>query len=143
MASLRAVMPRAFVMLFLTFMIKKPIVHSDSVCYSFGYSFVGITEEIQPLLVFESIFTLQSSKCLSLKPKLALQLLLLLSGDVEICPGPIRSIPESLLSSRGMHIFHQNIRNLLNKKDQIMEIMNSFKNFQILTLSETHINKKC
>ena len=91
----------------------------------------------------KSLFQLQTSKILSLKPKPVLQLLLLLSGDIELCPGPERSIPEleALLNLRGMHVFH-NIRNLLNKKDHVMEILNSFKNVHILTLSETHQQRR-
>ena len=133
-------MLRSLLLIFVIFCIKEPFISSDSVCYSFDF---GLIDDVPVMYVYESLFQLQTSKILPLKPKLALQLLLLLSGDIELCPGPERSIPEleALLNLRGMHVFHHNIRNLLNKKDHVMEIFNSFKNVHILTLSETHINK--
>ena len=75
--------------------------------------------------------------------KVCCQLLLLLSGDIELCPGPDgqRLIPElaSLLKEKGMHIFHQNVRGLFSNKDYIVELMESFKKLDIFTLSETHL----
>ena len=133
-------MLRSLLLIFVIFCIKKPFISSDSVCYSFDF---GLIDDVPVVYVYESLFQLQTSKILSLKPKLALQLLLLLSGDIELCPGLERSIPEleAILNLRGMHVFHHNIGNLLNKKGHVMEILNSFKNVHILTLSETHINK--
>ena len=39
-----------------------------------------------------------------------------------------------------MHIFHQNVRSLFSNKSLVVEIMETFKNFQILSLTETHIS---
>ena len=83
-----------------------------SVCYSLcGEK----ADETKSLYICKSLFQLQTSKATYLRPKLALQILLLLAGDIEICPGPERSLRElgSLLSLRGMHIFHQNVRSLM------------------------------
>ena len=84
-----AVMLRLLLLIFVIFCIKKPFISSDSVCYSFDF---GLIDDVPVMYVYESLFQLQTSKILSLKPKLALQLLLLLSGDIELCPGPERSI---------------------------------------------------
>ena len=135
---MRTVMFRLLLLIIITLFVKKPFISSDSVCYSF---YNGATTDTGVMLVYESLFQLQSTKGLSLKPKLALTLLLLLAGDIESCPGPERSIPElePLLKTRGMHIFHQNVRNLLKNMDYIVEFIKSFQKIQILTLSETHI----
>ena len=136
-----AVMLRSLLLIFVIFCKKKPLISSDSVCYSFDF---GLIDDVPVMYVYESLFQLQTSKILSLKSKVALQWLLLLSGDIELCPRPEKLIPEleALLNLRGMHVFHHNIRNLLNKKDHVMEILNSLKNVHILTLSETYQQRR-
>ena len=65
-------------------------------------------------------------------------LLLLIRGDIELCPGP--HVPENLTDISklsGIKLVHQNIRALVSKKD-ILETLFTNKKI-IITLSETHI----
>ena len=64
------------------------------------------------------------------------QLLLLLSGTVEINPGPTF---RDLCSKRGIKLLHQNIRGLFGKRDIVQSSFTSDKSKLIITLSETHI----
>ena len=64
--------------------------------------------------------------------------LLLICGDIELCPGPHAQENLSDISKlRGIKLVHQNIRGLLSKKD-ILETLFTNKKF-IITLSEMHI----
>ena len=74
-------------------------------------------------------------------------MLLLVCGDIELHPGLTNTDIEklhveelsNLLRHRGIKIFHQNVRGLLTNIDKV-KIFRDFKNIDILTLSETHIN---
>eukprot|EP00795_Rhopilema_esculentum_P009289 gene9289-16986_t len=71
-------------------------------------------------------------------------LLILMSGDIESCPGPYsRDIPalKQLLKQRGLAVFHQNVRGLFSNINLVSELFQSFSGIDILTLSETHIRK--
>ena len=67
--------------------------------------------------------------------------------ETEQHPGPTSTDTEklhieelsNLLKHRGIKIFHQNVRGLLTNIDKV-KIFRDFKNIDILTLSETHIN---
>ena len=72
--------------------------------------------------------------------KALLTLLLILSGDIETCPGPSNPELKNILNGKGIHLFHQNIRGLFSKKGLIEEFLNRSKDIDILTLSETHID---
>lgn len=67
------------------------------------------------------------------------QLLLLLSGSVEINPGPSSTSDQlnDLLNSKGIKFIHQNIRGLYGKREILQTLFNSQK--CVVTLSETHI----
>jgi len=71
-----------------------------------------------------------------------LNFLLLLCGDIESCPGPpnARSYPEleKLTKLKGLKLFHHNKRGLWTNFHYITELLSSFQNIDILTLSETH-----
>ena len=78
-------------------------------------------------------------------------LLILLCGDVESCPGPISASIDSerindeltlLLRVKGLKILHQNVRCLSSNFAYMLELLQSFKGIDILTLSETHIDEK-
>ena len=71
-----------------------------------------------------------------------MELLLLL--DIEVCPGTrSRKIPEldALMKMKGLHIFHQNLRGLLSKKDYWVELIDSFQKVQLFALTERHVNE--
>ena len=99
MMAKRILVLRSLVLLFLLLSLKRSFSSNISVCHSLRGE---KADETKPLYICESIFQLQTSKATYWRSKLALQLLLLLAGDIEICPGPERNIrePLSLLSHR-------------------------------------------
>ena len=66
--------------------------------------------------------------------------LLLLCGDIEIQPGPNNVEVTELMANRGIKVLHQNVRGLFANFEKIEIFLTNFKNTDILTLSETHIN---
>ena len=66
--------------------------------------------------------------------------LLLLCGDIEIQPGPNNVEMTELMANRGIKVLHQNVRGLFVNFEKIEIFLTNFKNTDILTLSETHIN---
>ena len=72
---------------------------------------------------------------------ISLLLLLLLSGDIHPCLGPI-TIQEinNFCKSRGLKWFHQNICGLQGKYDEVKSISIHFKKSDIFFLSEIFIN---
>ena len=78
-----------------------------------------------------------------MQPKVALQILLLLSGDIERCPGPeeneVRLDFDRILRCKGLKLFHLNIRGLWTNLSNISQIFSDNKNIDILSLGETHI----
>ena len=72
---------------------------------------------------------------------ISLLMLLLLSGDIHPCPGPI-TIQErkKFCKSRGLKCFHQNIRGLQGKYDEVKNILIHCKKVDIFSLSEIFIN---
>ena len=70
-----------------------------------------------------------------------INMLSLLCGDVESCPGPTcdsnscnRDIPEltGLLGHRGLVIFHQNVRGLFSNMNLILELLHNFGGIKLL-----------
>eukprot|EP00794_Sanderia_malayensis_P005001 gene5001-5658_t len=73
-------------------------------------------------------------------------LLLLMCGDVHPCPGPSqnnRFNPElaKLTSKKGVKILHHNVRGFSSNFDHVVEMLKSFPNMDILSLSETHFQQ--
>ena len=68
-------------------------------------------------------------------------MLLLISGDIHPCPGPI-TIQEinHFCKSTGLKCFHQNIRGLQGKYDEVKNILIHCKKVDIFSLSEIFIN---
>ena len=62
-------------------------------------------------------------------------ILLILSGDIELNPGPT----SNLFQQKGIKIVHQNIRGLFNNLSNLKCFIDENKNVDIITLSETHI----
>ena len=116
---------------------KKP---SYGFCfYKSNYVVVesGITAEES--FVYTSLWQYNLERQVIYRRKYFLRVLLLLSGDIEMCPGP--SVPElgNLLKVKGLSMFHQNVRGLFSNKPYIEYIMDNHNNIDIITLSETHI----
>ena len=70
---------------------------------------------------------------------ISLLMLLLLSGDIHPCPGPI-TIQEinNFCKSRGLKCFHQNIRGLQGKYDEVKNILIHCKKVDIFSLGNFH-----
>ena len=97
------------------------------------------TEDIYGLcLLREKNFVLLFIRVPKLPRKSLIFLLLLICGDIELCPGPHAQENLTDISKlRGIKLVHQNIRGLLSKK-YILETLFTSEKF-IMTLSETHI----
>ena len=71
-------------------------------------------------------------------------MLLMLCGDIETLPGPNLltrdEFQQHSVSSKGLKIFHQNIRGILSNFDMLQEFLVSHKNIDIATISETHLS---
>jgi exonuclease III len=93
----------------------------------------------------ESLFTYHKKNglfCSNKSLSVIQLLLLLLSGDIELNPGPIRQVKEMeiLSANRGMKLFHQNVRGIFNNISLLSEFFQSFQNnIDIFSLSETHL----
>ena len=70
-----------------TFCVKKPsYISANSVCYSF-YGEEAL--DTISLNIASSIWQYKlDNYCYSLRPKHALKILLIIAGDIELCPGP-------------------------------------------------------
>ena len=75
---------------------------------------------------------------------LYLNLILLLSGDIEVCPGPsiTRQKFKEKLRARGLKIAQQNIRGLHCNFDSFQEFLTSHNELDVIGLTETHIRDK-
>ena len=94
---------------------------SNSVCNNFHVKEVNGNAAT---FIYELLQVLQNVKTLSFSLASLLELLLLLSGDTEVCHGPRpKKIPEvdTLMKTKGLHVFNQNVRGLLSKKDYWVE----------------------
>ena len=124
MVAMRVVMLHFVLKLLLIFFIKRLFfVTSNSVCYSLHGEEIN---ENAPTFIYESLYVLQKVKTISFKPTSLFELVLLLSGDIEICPGPTpREIPklDALVKAKGLHIFHQNVRGLFSNQDYLVELI--------------------
>ena len=85
--------------------------------------------------------------CLSLKKIIYrninsyLNIILLLSGDISLNPGPtaLKNHSWDIFKKRGLHIIHLNINSLLPKIDEIRHIAKS-SNLSVIGLSETKLD---
>ena len=124
-----AVMLRALVCLFFIFFIKKPSnVGSNSNCYMFKGEYV---KDIREMFVCSSLWQYQLDFGLKIRPKVALQILLLLSGDIELCPGHSLNCPTCVKGIRRnqqrakcevcQNVFH--MKCLLDKLERNRELL--------------------
>ena len=73
-------------------------------------------------------------------------MLLMLCGDIETLPGPNLltrdEFQQHSVSSKGLKIFHQNIRGILSNFDMLQEFLVSHKNIDIATISDSLVRGK-
>ncbi len=68
------------------FMVKRPsLTNSSSLCY---WQTSNEAIDLKETYIYSSIWQLQAEKKLVVSKKYLLRILLLLAGDIEICPGP-------------------------------------------------------
>lgn len=80
------VMLRIALAIVVIFAVKKPsLVGSNSVCYSFHYE---EATDINESYISSSLWQYKQDYGLNLRSENALKLLLILAGDIELCPGP-------------------------------------------------------
>ena len=66
-------------------------------------------------------------------------MLLLLGGDIEICPGPQNTLSD-FCNSRGFKIVHQNVRGILSNHQLFESFVNKTESkIDMICVSETHI----
>ena len=122
-------------------MLSFMMFHFLSIFYIYAYNklFIGVVEgdSMEHYLLHNSNVINRQGYHLRLEPKQhSIQFLLLLSGDIETCPGP--SFAE-FTKMRGMKIIHQNIRGLFHNISHFSAVLEKYNNIDIITLSETHI----
>ena len=93
-------------------------------------------------LIYPSLWVSSRNKVCtpSYRHKSLLCMLLLLCGDIESLPGLIRHNTRrdsSLLTCRGLKLFHQNVRGLHAKLNLITVFLRG-RNIDFLTMSENH-----
>ena len=80
---------------------------------------------------------------ITVRPKIAAQILLIMSGVVETCPGPdrneVKQDYDRILTKKGLKLCHLNVRGLWINLANITQILTDFKKIDILSLGETHI----
>ena len=68
--------------------------------------------------------------------------MLLLSNDISLNPGPVNVISDDIwapFNNSGMHFLHLNVNSLLNKIDEVRQIVNA-SNVSIFGLTETKLD---
>ena len=110
---------RVLVACLLTLFVKKPMfITCEPLRCSWSYYDIDSVTFVENsyIYIYHSTWQYNLQCGIKFQPTYALQLILLLSGDIEICPGPEceRQLPEAerLVNLRGCKIFHQNVRAL-------------------------------
>ncbi|CAB3998264.1 Hypothetical predicted protein [Paramuricea clavata] len=84
-------------------------------------------------------FLIQTNRCLN-----ALKLLLILAGNIELCPGPVVRYSTNDTNERprlrGFKVAHLNMRSMINKMDTLRRLVEE-KSFDIFTISETWLSQ--
>lgn len=118
---------------------KRAFVTSDVI----GLSLKFVEDSSQESYVFSSLYAARVKGCSLNRSRNLVCMLLILSGDVEICPGPESMSREEFihfLSRRGLKMqVHQNIQGLRKNFDLIQEFITTHKDIDILSMSETHL----
>ena len=120
---------------------KKSFVNPDGISVILGNEDMGKRIETR---MFSSMWNLKQERgqrgfacCYSNKSMV--MVLLMLCGDIESCPGPFHVPLEEFINSRGLKVFHHNMRGLFSNFVHVQELFDRCKGVDIMTLSETHI----
>ena len=99
-----------------------------------------VEDSSQESYVFSSLYAARVKGCSLSRSRNLVCMLLILSGDVEICLGPESISREEFihfLSRRGLKMVHQNIQGLRKNFDLIQEFITTHKDIDIFSVSET------
>ena len=140
MATWSAVMLQSLWLLICILAVKKPtFVIEINLNFNLDLTY---HENITPneTFIYSSLWIIMKNKTFK-GNSISLLMLLLLSGDIHPCPGPI-TIQEinNFCKSRGLKCFHQNICGLQGKYDEVKNILIDCKKVDIFSLSEIFIN---
>ena len=123
------------VLLFLYKHIKTPghheAIRSCSKHEFFTFDYIDTCEDIQPLKTQLPVSQFSISKLKNKDLNSFSQLLLLLSGDISLTPGPVDqgtlqcSNERNVFKNRGLHFIHLNINSLLSKIEELCFIAKS------------------
>ena len=142
MVVTRTVILRILIFVFIIFYKRNVSFASEnSCCYCSNISGICWNDDVRVSHVYTSIWQYNNMYGIRLRSKASLQLLLILSGDIETCPGPVDEIT-NLKNLRGMKFLHLNVRGLWNNFAFISEILFSNREINIFSLSETNIVEK-
>ena len=121
MSAMATVCLKITLIILAVFGVKKPqFTNADSVCYSFHFDEASDVENSHFAGSIWNYF--DKAGLTRVQPKCAVKLLLILAGDVELCPGPYTDVG-NLLQCKGFSMLHQNIRGLSGKRDLLAELL--------------------
>lgn len=123
---------------------KKRFVSSDGISITLKKEDIGKTAETY---VFSSLWSEKQERghglyggfILRYSKNAMCMVLLMLCGDIELCPGPSQTPLEEFMKSKGLKVFHHNIPGMFTNFVHIQELFDRHKGVDILILSETHI----
>ena len=119
---------------------KKSLICPDGISATFGQEDIATTVETY---TFSALWLQKHERNFgyrrSTTRKITLVLLLLMFGDIESCPGSQEESLNGFMKSRGLKVFHQNVRGLFTNFVHVKELLDCHKGMDILSLSETHI----
>ena len=96
------------------FSVSKPrFITPDEISITFGYDDMGSVEENFICGSLHDVNTQKKVFNSRYSGSSYLLLLLLMSGDVELCPGPCGDDMSNFYNCKGLKIVHQNVRGLL------------------------------
>ena len=130
--------------LLIIFWLKKPsFCLANSVCYLF---YGEEAADLNQMLVCHLLWCYRQINGIHVGKNLDLQLLLLLSSDIELCPRPEDGYflndnleLRCLIKQRGLKCLHLNVQGLWNNLSHVMELLATYSNVNFFAFSKTHI----
>ena len=126
-------------LIILTFSVKKKcFIQPDGISLTLNVKDLGNEHEtygISSLFCYKRLYVKPKNRCICM-------LLLLLCGDIETQPGPLCTSKDlkKICKNKGLKIFHQNIRGLHGKFDEVSDLLTNNR-IDVLCLTELFLNK--
>ena len=127
---------RLFLLVTLIFCVKqKCFITEDGISITF---LMDNAVKHRESFVYSSLFTTKKKNGF---PKISLAIFVMLAGDIEVNPGPsLLDDNNKHCSTKGLKLFHLNIRSLHGKFDEIRDILLTCKKIDIFGLTETFLS---